>query len=63
MLCFVDLDFENILLLIIDHSGVTGKLDSTVVMSNGEKLIQRILRNCSFTCIVFVNQVFEKIIM
>lgn len=40
MLCFLHLEFENILLLIIDHSGVTGKLDSTVVMSNGEKLIQ-----------------------
>lgn len=43
MLCFVD--FENILLLIIDHSGVTGRLDSTVVMSNGEKLIHSILGN------------------
>lgn len=61
MLYFVD--FENILLLIIDHSGVTGRLDFTVVMSNGEKLIHSILGNYSFTCIVFVNQVFEKIIM
>lgn len=61
MLCFVD--FENILLFIIDHSGVTGRLDFTVVMSNGEKLIHSILGNYSFTCIVFVNQVFEKIIM
>lgn len=63
MLCFLHLEFENILLLIIDHSGMTGKLDSTVVMLNGEKLIHSILGNCSFTCIVFVNQVFEKIIM
>lgn len=55
MLCFVD--FENILLFIIDHSGVTGRLDFTVVMSNGEKLIHSILGNYSFTCIVFVHQV------
>lgn len=53
MFCFVD--FENIFLLIIDYSGVTGRLDFIVVMLNGEKLIYSILGNYSFICIVFVN--------
>lgn len=53
MFCFVD--FENIFLLIIDYSGVIGRLDFIVVMLNGEKLIYSILGNYSFICIVFVN--------
>lgn len=43
MFCFVD--FENIFLLIIDYSGVIGRLDFIVVMLNGEKLIYSILGN------------------
>lgn len=55
MFCFFYLEFENIFLLIIDYSGVIGKLDFIVVMLNGEKLIYSILGNYSFICIVFVN--------
>lgn len=52
---FYFVDFENIFLLIIDYSGVIGRLDFIVVMLNGEKLIYSILGNYSFICIVFVN--------